>query len=82
MVTRSCNRRDFLRLAAGGATLLAAGVGCNSGSGRPHAATNAPTSAGKGNQTLRIAQWNHYVAGYDTWTWPRDRRPPAPERQG
>ena len=52
-------RRDFLRL-AGGVTLLAAGSGC--GSGPDQAKSKATT-----RPTLRIAQWNNYVAGYDQW---------------
>jgi multiple sugar transport system substrate-binding protein len=65
----SVNRRDFLRLAAGGATLLATGAGCNAGSGsdRSKAGSAPTTSAVKGPRTLRIAQWNNYVAGYDRW---------------
>ena len=59
-------RRDFLRLAAGGATLLATG-GCNSGAEKPRAGSTPTTPAGKGRRTLRIAQWNNYVAGYDRW---------------
>ena len=61
------NRRDFLRLAAGGATLLAAGVGCNSGEAPKAQPISAPTTSGAQRKTLRIAQWNHYVAGYDAW---------------
>lgn len=62
-------RRDFLRLAAGGATLLAAGAGCNSGSdtAKSKAATATTSVGGKGKSPLRIAQWNHYIAGYDRW---------------
>jgi multiple sugar transport system substrate-binding protein len=61
-------RRDFLRLAVGGATLLATGAGCNSGntaksSGNADTTTSAPAAKGP----LRIAQWSHYVAGYDRW---------------
>ena len=61
-------RRDFLRLAAGGATLLAAGAGCNSGSdtAKSKPATDT-TVAVNGRRKLRIAQWTHYVAGYDPW---------------
>jgi multiple sugar transport system substrate-binding protein len=60
-------RRDFLRLAAGGA-LAASGIGCNSGSDKAKAGRGATTTASaKGRPTLRIAQWNHYVAGYDRW---------------
>ena len=65
----SFSRREFLRLAAGGAALLATGAGCSSGSGsaRSKAATPASAASGKGRPTLRIAQWNDYVAGYDRW---------------
>jgi multiple sugar transport system substrate-binding protein len=60
-------RRDFLRLAAGGA-LAATGIGCSSGPDRAKAGAGATTTAGaKGRPALRIAQWNHYVAGYDRW---------------
>lgn len=60
-------RRDFLRLAAGGA-LVASGVGCNSGSDKPQSGAGATTTAdAKGRRTLRIAQWNHYASGYDRW---------------
>ncbi len=65
----SSSRRDFLRLAAGGVTLLAAGMGCNSGSGaaKSKAATAPTTAGGKGRRTLRIAQWRHGVPTYDIW---------------
>ena len=61
-------RRDFLRLAAGGATLLATGTGCGSGSesAKSKAATST-TAGGARKPPLRIAQWNNYVAGYDQW---------------
>jgi multiple sugar transport system substrate-binding protein len=62
-------RRDFLRLAAGGATLLATGAGCNPGSKAAKSrASTATTAAGpKGKPTLRIAQWSNYISGYDGW---------------
>jgi len=61
-------RRDFLRLAAGGATLLAAGVGCSSGpKGAKTQSASAPTTSVAKGKILRIAQWNNYVAGYDPW---------------
>jgi multiple sugar transport system substrate-binding protein len=62
-------RRDFLRLAAGGATLLATGAGCGSGSdtAKPKPATATTAAGGKGRPTLRIAQWTNYIAGYDRW---------------
>ena len=59
------SRRDFLRL-AGGAALLATGAGCGSGSG-----TAKSKAKGNSRPTLRIAQWNNYVAGYDRW-WDED----------
>ncbi|HEY0399027.1 MAG TPA: twin-arginine translocation signal domain-containing protein, partial [Acidimicrobiia bacterium] len=56
-------RRDFLRLAAGGA-LAASGIGCSSGPDKAKAGRSAATTAGaKARPALRIAQWNHYVAG-------------------
>jgi multiple sugar transport system substrate-binding protein len=59
-------RREFLRLAGGAA--VAAGVGCSSGSDKPKSTGGAPTTAGpKMGRTLRIVQWNNYVAGYDQW---------------
>ena len=62
-------RRDFLRLAAGGATLLATGAGCNSGSGtaKSRAATAASAGGAKGKPTLRIAKRTNYISGYDDW---------------
>ncbi|HEV3364180.1 MAG TPA: extracellular solute-binding protein, partial [Acidimicrobiia bacterium] len=61
-------RRDFLRLAAGGATLLATGAACNSGPKTSKSnAGAAGTTAPAGKRTLRIAQWTNYVAGYDAW---------------
>jgi len=74
-------RRDFLRLAAGGA-LLATGVGCTSGSEKPKSGAGATTTAGAAaNGTLRIAQWNNYVAGYDRW-WDDDYTRRWGERNG
>ncbi len=65
----SFTRRDFLRLAAGGATLLATGAGCGSDSKSASSKAGTATTAagGRGKPTLRIAQWNNYVAGYDQW---------------
>ena len=79
----SFTRRDFLRLAAGGAALLATGAGCGSGSGsaKPRAGTTATAAGGKGKPTLRIAQWNHYVAGYDEW-WDNEYAKRWGERNG
>jgi multiple sugar transport system substrate-binding protein len=63
------SRRNFLRLAAGGATLLATGAACRSSSNTTKSkAGTATTAAGaKGKPTLRIAQWNNYASGYDRW---------------
>ena len=66
MIGADFSRRDFLRLAAGGATLLATGAGCNSGSDTAKSKA-ATTTGAKGRPALRIAQWSHYVAGYDQW---------------
>ena len=75
-------RRDFLRLAAGGATLLAAGMGCGSGSESGSRAGTTTTAPGaKGRPKLRIAQWNHYVAGYDEW-WDAEFTKQWGERNG
>jgi multiple sugar transport system substrate-binding protein len=62
-------RRDFLRLAAGGATLLATGAGCGSGSESAKSRAGTPTAAAdaKGRPTLRVAQWRHGVPAYDAW---------------
>lgn len=54
-------RRDFLRLAAGGAALLAAGAGCAFGS------EPAKRAVSKGRPTLRIAKRTNYISGYDEW---------------
>jgi multiple sugar transport system substrate-binding protein len=62
------SRRDFLRLAAGGATLLATGAACSrSNTTKSKAATATTAAGGKGQPTLRIAQWNNYASGYDRW---------------
>ena len=61
-------RREFLRIAAGGATLLAIGAGCNSGSDTEKSKAATDTTAGvHGKRQLRIAQWTHYISGYDQW---------------
>jgi hypothetical protein len=65
-------RRDFLRLAAGGAALLATGAGCNSGS--EPAKSKATTAASEGKQTLRIAKRTNYIFGYDEWWDTQARR--------
>jgi multiple sugar transport system substrate-binding protein len=83
--TRGFSRRDFLRIAAGGATLLATGAGCGSGSGSgsgsPKAATGTTAIDGNGKPTLRIAQWTNYVAGYDEW-WDNEYTKRWGERNG
>ena len=53
------DRRDFLRLAVGAAT-MAAGTGCSRKS-----STSAKAAAAK--PKLRILQWNHYIPAYDEW---------------
>ncbi len=59
------DRRGFLRL-GGIATLAAAGLGagCSSGSTKSKTVAKSATKAGT---TLRIAQWGHFVPGYDGW---------------
>jgi multiple sugar transport system substrate-binding protein len=63
----SLTRRGFLRVAAGAAVAVTTGVGCNSASDKPKSSPSAAKADAKGERTLRIAQWNHYVAGYDRW---------------
>jgi len=60
MTDPRCTRRDFLRLAAGGA--MVAGMGCGSGPAKTKASI-APA----GRATLRIAQWSHFIPAYDEW---------------
>jgi len=55
------DRRDFLRIAAGAAT-VAAGSAC---SGKTSGATRTKAAAAK--PKLRILQWNHYIPAYDQW---------------
>ncbi|HEV3364456.1 MAG TPA: extracellular solute-binding protein [Acidimicrobiia bacterium] len=55
------DRRRFLRLAAGAAT-LAAGSAC---SGKPSRSTSAKVAAAK--PKLRILQWTHFIPAYDQW---------------
>ena len=77
-----CSRRDFLRLAAGGATLLATGAGCGSGTNSATPKGTPTTAAGaKGKPTLRIAQWTNYVTGYDRW-WDEEYTKRWGERNG
>ena len=57
------DRRDFLRLTAGAAT-LAVGSGCSRKS------SSAPNGKVAGNGTkpkLSILQWNHLIPAYDQW---------------
>src|SRR5688500_20243383 len=64
------DRRDFLRLAAGGAVCAAAaGAGCSSGSDGPKesAATGGPGAGSAAARELRIATWSHFVPAFDTW---------------
>ena len=75
-------RRDFVRLTAGGVGLIATGLSCNSDSGTTTSkAGTATTTGAKGKPTLRIAQWNHYVAGYDRW-WDEEYTKGWGERNG
>lgn len=73
-------RREFLRLAGG--AVVAAGAACSSerDSAEPTSAATAKTPGKKG-RTLRIAQWNHYVAGYDDW-WDNEYTKQWGERNG
>ncbi|HLF40874.1 MAG TPA: extracellular solute-binding protein [Acidimicrobiia bacterium] len=57
------SRRDFLRLAAVGA----AGAACGSGSDRSAAEHAEKAAVRKGERTLRILRWNHFVPAYDGW---------------
>src|SRR5687768_9431224 len=64
------DRREFLRLAAGGAVCAAAaGAGCSSGSDEPKksAANGGPGAGSVASRELRIATWSHFVPAYDTW---------------
>ena len=65
MTTTGLARRDFLRIAAGGAALLATGAGCDSGS--KTARSKAATAASDGRKKLRIAKRTNYIFGYDEW---------------
>jgi multiple sugar transport system substrate-binding protein len=75
--------RWMSRLATGGATLLATGVGCNSGSntGKSEAAKAAKAVGPKGKPTLRIAKRTNYISGYDDW-WDREFAQRWGERNG
>lgn len=64
------NRRDFLRLTAGGAVCAAAaGAGCSSDSDKTKrsAAKEGPGAGNAASRELRIATWSHFVPAYDTW---------------
>jgi multiple sugar transport system substrate-binding protein len=76
-------RRDFLRLLGGGAAVLAVGAGCAAGpdTAKPRASSATTAPSGDGKRTLRIAQWNNYVAGYDKW-WDEDYTRRWGERNG
>jgi len=75
-------RRGFLRLAAGGAYVLATAAGCSSKSGKATSgAKSAATGPAKGTPVLRIAEWNNYVAGYDAW-WDGEYTKQWGERNG
>ena len=69
MGDKRLDRRDFLRLAAGGAVCaVAAGAGCSSGSDKPKkSSTNGPGAANAAPRELRIATWSHFVPAYDAW---------------
>lgn len=73
-------RRDFLRLAAGAAAVAATTAACRSGSDEPKS-SGAAAKSNPGKPTLRIAQWNHYVAGYDAW-WDNEYTRQWGERNG
>ncbi|MGH8976384.1 MAG: ABC transporter substrate-binding protein [Acidimicrobiia bacterium] len=59
------DRREFLRLAAG-AVATGAVAACSSGSGQRETSVATRTKGSTG-QTLRIAQFSHYIPAYDTW---------------
>jgi multiple sugar transport system substrate-binding protein len=73
------SRRDVLRLAAGGVTLLATGAGCASAAERRK--SKAGSAAAKGRPTLRIAKRTNYISGYDQW-WEEQFARPWGERNG
>ena len=64
-------RREFLRLAAGGAVCAAAaGAGCSSGSDnkpKESAANGGPGAGNAASRELRIATWSHFVPAHDAW---------------
>lgn len=62
------DRRKFLRLAAGAATVAAAGASCGSdGNESKAAADRKPAAGGTRRPTLRVAQWSHFIPLYDVW---------------
>jgi multiple sugar transport system substrate-binding protein len=76
------DRRDFLRLAAGGIACAAAGAGCSSGSGGGEAKGAADQKGGAAApKQLRIAQVGHFVNAYDTW-FDNEYTPAWGERNG
>jgi multiple sugar transport system substrate-binding protein len=61
-------RREFLRVAAGAAAVAATGAACGSGSDKSKpSGTAAKGAARRGERTLRIAQFSHFVPTYDQW---------------
>ena len=74
------SRREFLRLAAGGAAFVATGAACRSGSAKTKAST-VPRAPVDEKRVLRLAQWNNYVAGYDRW-WDEEYTRRWGERNG
>ena len=56
-------RRDFLRLAAGAAT-LAVGSGCRA---KSSGSAGEKVAGGGAKPKLRILQWNHFIPAYDQW---------------
>jgi multiple sugar transport system substrate-binding protein len=67
MAEDSFTRRDFLRVAAGGAAVAAIGAACGSGSDEPKPSGGAPKDGAEGSRTLRIVQSTHFVPAYDIW---------------
>ena len=58
------DRRTFLRLASG--ATLATAVGCGSGSKGSDESGRQPRGR-TARPTLKIAQWSHFIPGYDEW---------------
>lgn len=78
-MTVSHSRRDFLRLAGGAAAAAALGAGCSGSGTDPQKEARSATASGR--STLRIAQWNSYVSGYDRW-WDEEYTRRWSERNG